>query len=183
MTGRPTTPGWHCHRCRSTSCRQRADSDTQTMWDASSIDLYCLPSLRVYPGSGPTPTGVHLKGPQEVLRVQGSGGVNPLGFSRALLREGRGTYSDHIVRTRGERRGLATGAALGSVAGEGWLPGLAGAVAVGVAGPQSASLSSSLSESWLPPVAPCPLVLLSLPSALLSSSRVTVDWAGTWPGG
>ena len=29
MTGdRPTTPGWHCHRCRSTSCRQRADSDT-----------------------------------------------------------------------------------------------------------------------------------------------------------
>jgi len=53
-----------------------------------------------------------------------------------------GTYSDHIVRTRGERRGLATGAALGSVAGEGWLSGLAGAVAVGVAGPQSASLSS-----------------------------------------
>ena len=29
MTGdHPTTPGWHCHRCRSTSCRQRADSDT-----------------------------------------------------------------------------------------------------------------------------------------------------------
>ena len=31
------------------------------MWDASSIDLYCLPSLRVYPGCGPTPTGVHLR--------------------------------------------------------------------------------------------------------------------------
>ena len=87
-----------------------------------------------------------------------------------------GTYSDHIVRTRGERRGLATGAASGSVAGEGRLTGygLAGAVAVGVAGPQLASLSSSLSESWPPPVAPCPLVLLSLPSALLSSSGVSV---------
>ena len=24
-------------------------------------DLYCLPSLRVYPGCGPTPTGVHLR--------------------------------------------------------------------------------------------------------------------------
>ena len=85
-----------------------------------------------------------------------------------------GTYSDHIVRTRGERRGLATGAASGSVAGEGRLTGLAGAVAVGVAGPQSASLSSSLSESWPPPVAPCPMVLLSPPSALLSSSGVFV---------
>ena len=76
-----------------------------------------------------------------------------------------GTYSDHIVRTRGERRGLATGAASGSVAGEGRLTGLAGAVAVGVAGPQLASLSSFLSECWALPVAPCPLVLLSLPSA------------------
>ena len=27
----------------------------------SSIDLYCLPSLRVYPSCGPTPTGVHLR--------------------------------------------------------------------------------------------------------------------------
>ena len=53
---------------------------------------------------------------------------------------------------------LATGVASGSVAGEGWLTGLAGAVAVGVAGPQSVSLSSSLSESWPPPVAPCPMV-------------------------
>ena len=66
-----------------------------------------------------------------------------------------GTYSDHIARTRGARRGLATGAASGSVAGEGRLTGLAGAVAVGVAGPQSASLSSSLSESWPSPVGVC----------------------------
>ena len=39
------------------------------------------------------------------------------------------------LETRGARRGLATGAASGSVAGEGRLTGLAGAVAVGVAGP------------------------------------------------
>ena len=70
-----------------------------------------------------------------------------------------GTYSDHLARTRGARRGLATGAASGSVAGEWWLTGLAGVVAVGVAGPQSASLSSFLSESWALPVAPCPLEL------------------------
>ena len=49
MDGRPPDhwPGWHCHRCRSTSCRQRADSDTD---DVGRVDLYCLPSLRVYPG-------------------------------------------------------------------------------------------------------------------------------------
>ena len=77
-------------------------------------------------------------------------------------------------RTRGARRGLATDAVSGSVAGEGWLTGLAGAVAVGVAGPQSVSLPSCLSESWSPPVAPCPMVLLSPPSALLPSSGVSV---------
>ena len=75
MTGdRPTTPGWHCHRCRSTSCRQRADSDTDhvgrveyrplLLTQPSSVSwlwshTHWCPSQR----------------PQEVMRVDGS--ANP----------------------------------------------------------------------------------------------------------
>ena len=75
MTGdRPTTPGWQ--RGTATGVARRpvdsVPTATQTMWDASSIDLYCLPSLRVYPGCGPTPTGVHLR---DRRRSRGSMGV------------------------------------------------------------------------------------------------------------
>ena len=75
MTGdHPTTPGWHCHRCRSTSCRQRADSDTDhvgrveyrplLLTQPSSVSwlwshTHWCPSQR----------------PQEVMRVDGS--ANP----------------------------------------------------------------------------------------------------------
>ena len=75
---------------------------------------------------------------------------------RLLARHVLGPYRSN---SGGTATGLATGAASGSVAGEGWLTGLAGVVAVGVAGPQSVSLPSSLSESWPPPAAPCPMVL------------------------
>ena len=90
MTGdRPTTPGWHCHRCRSTSCRQRADSDTDhvgrveyrplLLTQPSSVSwlwshTHWCPSQR----------------PQEVMRVDGS--ANPT-MPKGLLHE----YIGHDV--------------------------------------------------------------------------------------
>ena len=94
MTGdRPTTPGWHCHRCRSTSCRQRADSDTDhvgrveyrplLLTQPSSVSwlwshTHWCPSQR----------------PQEVMRVDGS--ANPTmpieGMDRELTKSGDATH-------------------------------------------------------------------------------------------
>ena len=112
------------------------------------------------------------------------GGVNMEGASRSpivsdlprlLARYVIGPYRSN---SRGTARVSDGGAASGSVAGEGWLTGLAGAVCsrwcsrstVGVA-----IIFPLLSESWPPPAAPmCPMVLLSPPSALLPSSAVSV---------
>ena len=100
MTGdRPTTPGWHCHRCRSTSCRQRADSDTDhvgrveyrplLLTQPSSVSwlwshTHWCPSQR----------------PQEVTRVDGSANptmpLNPTPYE--LGGTGRGTNG---AQTRG----------------------------------------------------------------------------------
>ena len=75
MTGdRPTTPGWHCHRCRSTSCRQRGDSDTdhvgrveyRPLLLTQSSSVSCLWSHTHWCPS---------QRPQEVMRVDGS--ANP----------------------------------------------------------------------------------------------------------
>ena len=75
MTGdRPTTPGWHCHRCRSTSCRQRADSDTDHVGRVE-----YRPLLLTQPSSVPWLwSHTHWcpsQRPQEVMRVDGS--ANP----------------------------------------------------------------------------------------------------------
>ena len=75
MTGdRPTTPGWHCHRCRSTSCRQRADSDTDHVGRVE-----YRPLLLTQPSSVPWLwSHTHWcpsQRPQEVIRVDGS--ANP----------------------------------------------------------------------------------------------------------
>ena len=98
MTGdRPTTPGWHCHRCRSTSCRQRADSDTDhvgrveyrplLLTQPSSVSwlwshTHWCPSQR----------------PQEVMRVDGS--ANPTMPKNPAQKRVCGCWVEHNRRTR-----------------------------------------------------------------------------------
>ena len=101
MTGdRPTTPGWHCHRCRSTSCRQRADSDTDhvgrveyrplLLTQPSSVSwlwshTHWCPSQR----------------PQEVMRVDGSANPtmpkDPAQYVDTSSRVGPGGRDDRCV--------------------------------------------------------------------------------------
>ena len=103
MTGdRPTTPGWHCHRCRSTSCRQRADSDTDhvgrveyrplLLTQPSSVSwlwshTHWCPSQR----------------PQEVMRVDGSANPtmpkNPAQYIQVCVCVSQGASDSHISAT------------------------------------------------------------------------------------
>ena len=127
MTGdRPTTPGWHCHRCRSTSCRQRADSDTDhvgrveyrplLLTQPSSVSwlwshTHWCPSQR----------------PQEVMRVDGSADPTmPKNPAQYVFRYVVGK-SRHRAHTESQREESGESQFLGSLwratlSREAWMP-------------------------------------------------------------